>query len=833
MEYFVILTTKGPAIFEKISQVDGKVLFGGVEYAVPIEDTSGLNEKDRRYEHIQSIIWSAVHIIQSQTLGRSLPKKKKEVKVLYMNDKSGNGRVTPKNKTGVMGILLGTGIAKMFKSSFGKTKRSDVEEYPEGIFSASDESFKKEKPIEPLVAFEVPDKSEMFLCKFKIVLGEEQETVHIKLKEDKKDIKEVSDRASTVLKDIQKNFYAAEFSFILGLARSKICIKEVGRWLFNSDYTEIFNNLLNIIEMLIAVFINTNIRSLPDDYISADVNAYIPYSRSQDYSSVIYKASSREEAMIKVLECMKELSDKKLVNAAMSVVSVPMLRYFDEVSRVIYSSEFIKYISSVEENISTYKKKSTSEILTAEKKFNCNVCFLFVDVYHRLIKYKLYIAEATDALKKASLLNAPADISDRMGSICTSDDVKDLLDGYEGFSKEIDLLNAHNSRLSELLKATERFKKIKSLKESGIVFPDCIDDFIEMYELTNGIVIITRDNIVLVNGQHVTAVISKKEVLGCIPVSQDTEYPTTHMDLVVSSIYPPTASFVTDIVDYTRVHWIRINFKWDGNQCKFVEAFHCKNVSTIEGLEMRLRSNTVVIDKTLRKRIEKTSVKKSHKRMLSIRAQRELVPTADLYTFGEKNRISECLLFKIKEWIDLALKEYENSLSSVLVSTKVGDVSFERKLLKEVTDIIEYHSPVSKVYTADKNEFTCVMNDPYSLSAGIKVFVEYLSYVYRSLSPKDIFVYSTSAMSALLSVHEIRNPSLSNDEFLELAIGCSRSLAVPESLNKNEFLLSLLMVRFFTIAAPDIGMPNYLALFSPFFLFNSQDLCNLPRCANR
>ncbi|KAI5191075.1 hypothetical protein NEMIN01_1344 [Nematocida minor] len=832
MQYFIILTTKGPAVFQRTSHVHGRVLFAGSEYAVPIEDTPLAKDEDKSAAHLQSIVWSAVQVIQAQRSGKALPKKRKLIKVLKMDDTtSGSGRVTTKNKTSVMGILLGTGIAKMFKSSFGKQKTAETNEYLEGEFSTCDEIFKKEKPIEPLIAFEVPDKSEMFQCKFSIVLNDDSETLPLKPQTHQKTLLESTEAANAILKDVQKNFYVGEFAFILGLAKSKICIVEVGRWLFYNDYTEIFSNLLSIIEMLISVFINTTIRSVSSEYITEDINEYMPALRMQDYSQIIYKSAARTEAMQRILDNMKELSDKKLVNAAMATASSSMLTYFEEVSRVIYSPEFIKYIASVEENISKYKKKCKSEIVAAERMFSCNLTFLFVDVYHRIIKYRLYITEAITALKKGSSMKNP-DFSGTMGNISTSDEVEGPATPCDFFAKEISFLSDHNIRLTELLKATERFKKIKSLKDSGIIFPDCIDDFIETYELTNGIVIITRDNIVLVNGQHVTSVISKKEIIGCIPASQDTDYPTTHIDLAVTCIYPPSANFVTDVVNHVRVHWIRLNFKWDGNQGRFIDACQCRNVSTIAGLEMRLRDNTVAIEKSLRKRIEKADVKNSHKRMLAIRAQREVVPTADLYTFGQKNKISECLLFKIKEWIDSSLREYADSLSSISVVADPSDLSFERKLFKEVSEIIKYHSPMRKTYNTEKNEFSCVMADPYTLGAGVKVFVEYLSYVYRMLSPQDALTYSTSAMSALTSVHEIRNPALSNDEFLELAIGCSRSLAVPDSLNKNEFLLSLLMVRFFTIAAPDIGLSNYLALLSPLFLFNSQDLVNLPRCAS-
>lgn len=832
MQYFVILTTKGPAVFQRTSPAHGRVLFAGAEYAVPIEDASPGKESANNDDDFQSIIWSAIQVIQTQRFRKVANKKRKHIQVVNKNDRSAAGRLTTKNKSSVMEILLGAGLAKMFRSSFIKTKPTESNEYPEGEFSSYREVPKREKPMEPLLAFETADKGELFQCKFSIVLSEETDSQPLQTQMVHKKNLEYSSATGSILKGAQKNFYTGEFSFILGLAKSKVCIREVGNWLYNTEHTEIFSNLQNIIEMLIAVFINTVVRSLSKEYIDEDIDAYIS-KEVNDYSGIIYKSPARTEAIERILQKLQELSDKKLSNAAMETASLSMLVYFDKLSSVIYSSEFIKYIASVEENITKYKKRYSSEVMAAEEKFRCNLCFLFIDVYHRLIKYRLYITEAIDTLKKGSTDSQLLNEKEISNSLSDYDEQLESEKNIESglFELELRSLSNHNSRLTELLKATERFKKIKALTSSGIAFPDCIDDFIESFELTNGLVLITRDNIVIVNGNNVIAIISKKEVFACIPACVNTEYPTTYIDLAVSSLYPLVSNFVVDIVDGTRVHWIRLNFKWDGNQRRFVEACKCKTVSTIQGLEMRLRSNTVSVDRTLRDRISRNDVKNSHKRMLAIKAQRDLVPTADIYTFGQKNRASECILFGIKAWIDSALQEYSVSLTSVsVIASKT--VSFEKQLLREVNSMIKYHKGSVSPGTEGVNEFSPVLSDRYTLTAGVPVFIEYLSYIYRLLSPKDIFVYSTSAMCALSSVHEMRNPTLSNDEFLELAIGCSTSMTVPESLNRNEFLLSLLLVRFFTIAAPDIGLPNYLALCSPLFIFNSKDLIDLPKCTS-
>ncbi|KAI5167940.1 hypothetical protein NEIRO03_1639 [Nematocida sp. AWRm78] len=832
MEYFVILTNKGPAVFQKTSQIHGRVLFAGTEYAVPIENVPVTKDEDKHDAFTQSIIWSAIQVIQIQRFGKCPSKKRKLVQVIKKDERTGDGKLTSKNKSGVIGLLLGTGIAKMFKTSFGLQKSStNTNEYPEGEFSSFPEINKREKPIEPLIAFEATDKGEMFQCKFSIVMSDETsgllENTQIVYKSAADGM---FDKSSSILKEGQKSFYAGELSFIMGLQRSKVCIKEVGNWLYNSDHNKIFTNLQAIIRLLSDVFLGTIIRTMSKDYIDVDVNACIE-GNAADLTALYGDTKVRLDAFQK----LQQLIDKKLVNAAMETVSISMLAYFDKLSSVIYSPTFITYIASVEENIAMYKQKYSSEVMAAERKFNCNLCLLFVDIYHRLIKYRLYITEAMNSLekgyaeieKKAALKAAETNKNAEEASSAVEADPEALL-----FKKEILLLSKHNDRLTELLKATERFKKIKSLAASGIVFPDCVDDFIEMYELTNGMVIITKENLVVVNGKIVIAVISKKEVLGCIPASQDTEYPTIYIDLAVSSLYPPVPNFVTDIVNDVRVHWIRLNFKWDGNQKRFVDACKCRNVSTIKGLEMLLQEKVVPVNRSLREKLAKSDVKNSHRRMLAIRAQRDFVSTSDVYAYGQKNRMSEPMLFGIKAWIDAALNEYSVSLSSISV-TNCKAVSFDKKLRKEVVNILKYHSFKASSNILDKNEFSSVMTDEYSLAQGIPAFIGYLSYIYRLLSPPDMMKYSEIGMKALHSVHDIRNTEITNDEFLHLAIGFIGSMPVPESLNRNEFLLSLVIVRFFIIAAPDIGMDNYLAICAPLFLFNSEQLISLPQYMGR
>ncbi|KAI5162781.1 hypothetical protein NEAUS03_2096 [Nematocida ausubeli] len=845
MEYFVILTNKGPAVFQNTSPSHGRVIFAGAEYAVTIESMPIPKEETKYDAHTQSIIWSVIQTIQIQRYGKTPVKKRKMVRVIKKNERIGDGKLTNKNKTSVIGMILGSGIAKMLKSSFIKQKESsESNEFPEGEFSSFSETGKREKPLEPLLAFESSDKGEMFQCKFSIVLHDgapianEHTQILSKFSE-----KKVLGAASSILKSGQKSFYTGEMAFIMGLQRSKVCIKEVGNWLYNSDHNKIFTNLQAIIRLLSDAFLGTVVRSMAKEYIDVDVDECID-SNAADLAALY----GDTEARLNVFRKLQEISDKKLANAAMETVSISMLGYFDRLAAVIYSPTFITYIASVEENIAMYKQKYSSEVMAAERKFNCNLCLLFVDIYHRLIKYRLYITEAMSALEKACVeeqrKNAKTPVEEGIKEMSILPEESEITDAKKEktsissdaeilYRKEIELLSVHNDRLTELLKATERFKKIKSLATSGIIFPDCVDDFIEMYELTNGMVIITKENIVLVNGKHVIAVISKKEVFGCIPASQDTEYPTIYIDLAVSSLYPPTPNFVTDIVDDVRVHWIRLHFKWDGNQKRFVDACKCRNVSTIKGLEMLLRENIVSVEKELREKVAKSDVKNSHKRMLAIRAQRELVATSDLYAYGQKKRMSENMLFAIKAWADAALSEYANSLSSISVTYSKNNLAFDKHLRREVSNIISYHTHKQTLNSPDKNEFSAVLTEEYTLSQGIPIFVGYLSYVYRLLSPADIMKYSEIGMKALHSVHDIRNIEISNDEFLQLAIGFIEGMHVPESINRNEFLLSLVIVRFFTIAAPDIGLKNYLALCSSLFLFNSKQLIDLPKCTGR
>ncbi|KAI5180143.1 hypothetical protein NEOKW01_0472 [Nematocida sp. AWRm80] len=806
MSDYIVLAGTGPILFREESASIGRIVFVGEEHTVLLEGEKGLSSSHPKTERqrVEGHINTVVEYVYEQIQKIPWNKKKVPVEIISSKNRTKQNGITIKSTKPTVTEIIASTLSMIFRSkeSSGKKRNNRNTGKTEGLFSLFDPRHKEVPQIKELLVFEVDRQEPIFKYKYDIFKYEEKERTEGT--NEKRalfpiDAQNNIEASKIALKRYQDNFYIGEYTFIMALSRGKACIKEVGNWLYNAEYIEIFSNLQEIIEMFVALFINTVIRSLPAGSILSSIEDYIPADVSEDYSSVIYKSNKRINAMESILQEMELIEANKQSGKVVSQSTMPVLTYFNELSKIIYSPEFIKYIKSVEENISLYKKRQTATMQSAEKKHRTNLSFLFIEVYHRIIKYKMYLEEASKLLKNTST--------------------------PQTFENEIEVLERHSDSFSEILQATERFKKIRTLQKNNISIPDCIDDFIEMFELTDGYVIITRTNVVIVNNTSVVALIKKTEIAGCIPVDEDA--PSSYIDLAVISIYPPIPDFVVDVMEGVRVHWIRLNFKWEGYLTKFITAFQCSSISTVPGLEMVLRENTVKVSRTQREIPHEWCINKSHKRMLTIRTQRQLMPTEDIYTFGIKNRLTDSYIFKIKHFIDLTITNYSNMMQLPKTSLEYTTIhkAFEVELSKEIHKLVYSHNIISRhFYTPETNEFSKLLTQEYSLATGLSVYIEYLSYILRLLSPQDKEVYSNSAMNGILSVFDRFNPQISNDKFLDLVIGCSKDLVIPSSLSRNEFLLSLLIIRFLSIVAPKIPLEHYLSICSPLFLFNSKDL---------
>ncbi|KAI5173196.1 hypothetical protein NEFER03_2156 [Nematocida sp. LUAm3] len=806
MREYIVLTNQGPILVREEKEQDVSIVFAGCTYKLPMDQVKmeKVEEPIKGKEDIYALCYSAVDLVQKQKYGK-VSHKKKMCKLISLKQRGVSGSLSYKVKRNTISEILISGLSHIFQTTlFGAKKKKEKNiEYIEGVCSIELDRPRRPKSIEPFIIFETENTYEIVDGSYKVVLNESIEETEDEKKEDKVVLQteEETSQRKKLLVFFEKGFFLGEYAFILGLIRSKECIKSMGRCMYNDKYLQIFRNLLNVIEMYIAVFLNTVGRSIDRAYIAEDIDEYIKKQDNIDYSSYIYKKPEKELILDRIAADMVNLEKEKKTKSALESISLTFVEYFDEVKKVIYSNEFISYIGKVEESITLYKSICNPEISAEERKYNTNICFLFVDIYHRIIKYKMYLEEASCILKKS--------VSEQLS-----------------FSGSLLLLSSNILQITELLQATERFKKIRGLEEEGIRMPDCIDDFVEMFSLTNGSVILTKQNMILINGGHVSAVVSKKEVIGVFSLSE--EDPIEYIDLAITSLYPPAQSYVVDYINDKRVHWIRLNFKWYGYAEKFISAWNCRSVSTIPGLEMVLTKDSVFLPKRLRERITEEEAKISHKRTLLILSQRHIIRTSDLYTYGPKRKLTTSDLFAIKDFIDQLLGRYKESIQSPEEKNR-NSVPSIKQIYTDALKVITTHSPVTKstIYDEEHNEFSCLYEESPSSLQMITVIIEYLSYVFRILPASELFIYSSSAMQGLTSVSEMKNLELSNADFLDLAIGCS-SMAVPPSLSRNEFLLSLIAVRFMVIAAPDLTIPIYLSICSPLFIFHSKQLMALP-----
>lgn len=813
MADYIILTNKGPALFREETASMGKVLLAGAEYPVPIEapeeHARDQLSEDQRVQRAQQAIASALKVLQAQTCAKGGSKKKQPVEIVFLGKKAGDRNIAPKHaKTKLQDIILG-GLTELFQFRFfGSSKKAKaVSLCPEGDFSHERVSSRKSKSIEAIKVFEVDNQEELFDCKYTVVFGEPASPPAKPAPETggelPKPAQAKTELALERLKAFEANFYASELGFILNLLKSKSCIAEIGQWIYNSHYTAIFGNLITIIEIMAGMFINTAVRALPTEVFGIDIEAELGSKSQLDHSRILYLSEEKKQQVARIVGRLQAIWSQNEAPRVMGQVALPFIEYCEELANVLYSHHFIRYISTVEDNIKLYKSQTKSEIAAAERKFRCNICFLFVDIYHRVIKYKMYLDEARKLL---------ADETEQLHPVVAA---------------TLARLDEHTLKLEVLLKATERCKSVKQLKALKVVMPDCVDMFVDLLELTNGFVVITQDNLVIINEKFVVALISKREIWGCYTDSKD--FSTSYIDLAISSLYPPIPDFVVDCVNGVRVHWIRLHFKWEGYQEKFINSFNSQNVPNIPDLDIALVEHSVAVNRRLRERIFKGDVLRSHLRMLTIREQRKYLPTLDLYTYGLKEKLSEQLIFKIKSWVDQSLADYAEIIRAAPGPSACSG-SYLKELLEEVQQMIMHHPAPSKLPPAQEHtEFSKVLTEPPTIALAISIYVEYLSYILRCLSPEDRVVFSNSAINSLSSVHELVNPTLGNNEFLELSIGCTREMLVPSSLTRNEFLLSLLVIRFLVIIAPDIHQENFLALCAPLFLFNSRALAKLPQ----
>lgn len=889
----VIMTNKGPVLMETGSGPDIRLFFGGVEYTVQSALASGdipewhkregekggkkslSNEEAAKEKYLRECIDLGLSELQERVFGKPSSKKKRAYPVLLASRRENPGKIERRHAgpSNVADIIL-AGFSELFRQSLFSTKKEKEkgkQEYAEGEFSYDLVFHKRHsKPIEPLAAYEVEDQYMRAVVQ-KIVFGDKETQISedaLLVPPQSQEILLSEEDAASKLFAFEKGFFKSELAYILGLARNKKCIEELGEWIYNKEYKAVFDDLERVIDMFIQMFTEKvgsrmikeaeSIRSAQEKTGQSPSESKIEYVSAGD----VERGSRPAYSYLSPIDSLNRVQKEGLLDQVLEKSIIPFREYLEKVECVIYSQEFIEHIKKIEECIARYKKISSAEpeIAAVEQRTQCNVSFLFVSMYHRVLNYKMYTEEALGLLQREVPPKKHSTCADgkEKREICVpekpqkeetvreeKDIISEVLDSVTGESTQhptvaplsrprkaslTEYLQKYILNLSELLASSERYKKIKQLIDKSTMLPDSTDDFVELLELVNGEVLITKENLLIIQNNVTRYILSKKEIACCTYTVEhpENEEAAGHefVDIASASIYPPAQDWVVDCINGTRMHWIRLFFKWHSSLVKFVRALRTRFVSPVALLEMPLKKHSFKPDWTHRDRIGEKHVLRSHRRMLVVREQKKCACTTDLYTYGQKRRLSEQNLFKIKELIDTSLKEYAEILESGSSSARA--YGYAKQLKKEVEIFIHHHAPAHKSpYTSEQNEFSG-LSSPYSLRDSVRIYLEYLSYVFRLLGPAGLQVFSRSGMNALNTVTDIRDPTTTNDEFLQTAISCAPDFRVPEDMNRNEFLLALLVIRFFTISAPDISHAHYMALIYPFFIYHLHDLSRLP-----
>ncbi|OAG28839.1 hypothetical protein NEDG_00978 [Nematocida displodere] len=813
---YVILTSKGPVVLHENRRKKGwerwnKALFAGAEYTLSFqyerELLSGSTEKE---ENIQRLMALAIESIQAQKYGRAQSKK---VNVLELQILTSTGEAPEEASVSVvakkksLANIIVSGIADLFrKKILGTIRKDKVETYVEGDFSGVERLNRKNSPIDALVAYRIEKDEDEHDPEYQVVFEEahagKSERVPEKSSRAEEQGRETSQVTSEeqvyqVLKHFQHHFYVGEFKFIMTLVHSKKCIEEIGAWIYNKDYREIFANLECIINRFITLFVNMAGSTLPvavetNEYISATTLARSAQSGSTSKARNTTNSPNSPTTLEQMVDLLKAIESEQKAEVTMKNVTLPYIAYLEEVSAIIYSADFVEYIKTVEETISHYKRVSKPEMTAIEQKNRCTVAFLLVDIYHRVIKYRMYTEEAEKLLRRPS-------------------------HGSTTFQDQIRTLHKHSVKMGELLDATERYKKMVKLIQTGAKLPDVVGDFVDMFELPQGSVIITKDTLILMYSDATRAVIPKKEIWGCSPVPNE-DAATEHIDICVSSIYPPSLEFVVDCVNDMRVHWFRLSFKSEEYVARFLKAFRCESVPKTPGLCLSLTPDTIPVEREGRDRLHHTDVQKSHRRMLAILEQRKLVASSDIYTYGRKNKLPDSFLFALKKWVDSSLSDISKVTKEKRAS--VETYALKTTLLKEVNRIIRDHPP--KFPYANKNNEFSNLPEKKLLSHAMPMYLDYLSYTLRVLETEEMHQYSASILKLLGCSVGMKDSAIPCSEFLELALG--GEVSVPKSLTRNEFFLSLLVIRYFVIITPYIGAKKFMSILLPLFIYHSKEL---------
>lgn len=588
-------------------------------------------------------------------------------------------------------------------------------------------------------------------------------------------------------------FWRSECEFVNKLSQGRKCIEEMGRHIYNSDFNDAFKGLLEILEMFLAW----------EDGLGR---------------------KAREDP-----------GDAELTFRA----------YAEHIAQIAGSDKFQRYVKSIEERILVYKRISRKETEELERKHGINVAFLYVEVFHRLIKYRMYFE---DAMRTAT---------------------KDVEGGGEGepgrgdARSHIDascecmccFLHKASGRIAGILSRTNSFKKAQRIKEEGHIVPDIDDEPLEKIEMEEGCVLIMERHLLVVKEGVTWLCLGRGEFVWF--TSKELEDPfederPLYLDLCTSSAFASPIGdddgVVVDFVSGMKVEWVRMQFKSESARDLFARTLS-HTAAPQPRPECRYLGKVLLADRgvDLHKKarnldsLGERDVRASHMRSRLIRLARAMEDKRDFfYLYGRGRRLEPqrvaWVLRSLNRVMDL-LNEAEKGLSFSRACAEALSGMCAPELGKEGT---------GGKRIVKRDEFHQIDLLPEQISVAdvrsvFAVYAEYLSYVLRRARGEESVWLSEQIAElfkrAFLDGRRKAGLDTENREFLEdifraLGVDTATELGsfVPSSLSVDEFLAAVLILRMFiSLLLRGADREAVASACCPFFLFNLGDLSDILR----
>lgn len=609
--------------------------------------------------------------------------------------------------------------------------------------------------------------------------------------------------------ELESIFWRNERDFLLKLGESLRCIEELGKHIYSYDYNIVFNRLLPVIKMHLALKDNVFGQASPP-------------------------ASGRSDLLI---SCKQERA------AAMALGS-----YVRQVMEIIESRTFQDYVEGLEDMMASYKRVYRKEMQDVERQFGVNVSFLYVEIFHRLIKYKLYFEDAIQQHRRR-------EEKGRAGMDADKEHGMGPLGPEERCSCLGCLLSASATRLDVVLSRTNAFKKARKIRDEGNALPSIDDEFLERVDTEKGFFLVLRNHLVFVEDRVSRFVLRRDEFAWSVPrgpAADDSDEAVSYVDLCIWSLFvsPVGDSFsaIVDFVEGVKVDWLRLNFRSEREKESFVKVM-CRPLSPPTG-EAYL-GKICIAEKGVRipgracaHKISKEALAESRQRASLIRMGAMVTgrTAGKFYHYGSRKRIGKSKL----EWIGKStektikflgedgLPRDKLALRVQLVAAALCGIS-NGKRLNPIVKEKEMHLKESISHSRLEKR------TPEGVKSGLEeilsAHLEYLSYVQRVRSHENAKRFSDSlktVFSEILRAGErgftLPHSELANDilRSFDGEGGEEGFLEMHPPLTPEEFFCTICVMRMlFFFAYCGVPQDIIAAAVFPFFILDSGLLLQL------